>query len=105
MKNPFAKLNRKTLLVSALAAAVALVAIGCQTTGNTATTAPGNGDKRLAKSAAQVWADNCARCHNLRSPAEYSDYQWEAASLHMRMRAGLTAQEHKAILGFLKSAN
>src|SRR5690349_2563688 len=54
---------------------------------------------------AQLWAQNCGHCHNLRSPSSYSDAQWDVAVLHMRIRANLTAEEHKEILAFLKSAH
>ncbi|HEV2717109.1 MAG TPA: hypothetical protein VGU64_17725 [Terriglobales bacterium] len=54
------------------------------------------------KSGAQLWADNCQRCHNTRSPSSYNDAQWEVAMMHMRVRANLTPEEHKKILEFLK---
>lgn len=54
---------------------------------------------------AQSWADNCARCHNMRDPAEYRDDVWEPTVLHMRIRAGLTGQETRDILTFLQKAN
>ena len=57
------------------------------------------------KGGAQLWAENCIRCHNIRSPSIYSDAEWDVAMHHMRIRANLTAEEHKKILEFLKSAN
>ncbi len=54
---------------------------------------------------AQLWGDNCARCHNSRSPSEFTDDKWEIVARHMRVRANLTAYEHETILNFLKSAN
>ena len=54
---------------------------------------------------AAVWAETCSRCHNLRSPNEFSYDQWEVIVHHMRVRATLTAQETRAILQFLKAAN
>ncbi len=54
---------------------------------------------------AQLWAQNCIRCHNIRNPASLSDRQWEIVLHHMRVRAGLTADEHALILEFLKAAN
>lgn len=50
----------------------------------------------------QLWSQNCSRCHNLRSPASYNAAQWEVVALHMRVRANLTANEHRAILEFLQ---
>ncbi len=105
MKKPIMIKTWKNLLAPVLIAAVAIVVTGCQTTAATAKAQAAGSEAKLTKSAAQVWAENCARCHNVRSPSEFSDTQWEAASLHMRVRAGLTAQEHTAILSFLKSAN
>ena len=51
---------------------------------------------------AQAWANNCARCHNMRDPKELRDDQWRAAIGHMRVRAGLTGQEARDILAFLQ---
>lgn len=50
---------------------------------------------------AKLWAENCIRCHNLRPPDSYSDVEWRIIVHHMRVRANLTAEEHRAILGFL----
>lgn len=57
------------------------------------------------KGGAQLWAENCVRCHNIRSPSVYSDAEWEVAMHHMRIRANLTAEEHRRILEFLESVN
>ncbi len=63
------------------------------------------GGEQLVKGGAQVWAQNCMRCHNLRQPHERSDREWEAIVFHMRVRANLTAEEHRLIVEFLKAAN
>ena len=63
------------------------------------------GNVSAASSGAQRWSQNCGHCHNVRSPGSYSDAQWEVALLHMRVRANLTAEEHKDILAFMKSAH
>jgi len=60
---------------------------------------------QTGKSGSQLWAENCGRCHNVRSPASYSDEQWEVASMHMRIRANLTEEEHRKIEQFLKAGN
>ena len=57
------------------------------------------------KGGAELWAENCIRCHNLRSPTSYSAAQWGVVMLHMRIRAKLTPEEHKKILEFLKSGS
>lgn len=57
------------------------------------------------RSGAQLWQENCARCHNPRSPSAYSDDQWQVALHHMRVRAHLTGIEQARILAFLKASN
>ncbi len=54
---------------------------------------------------AQQWADNCARCHNIRAANELRDDQWLTTVFHMRVRAGLTGQETRNILTFLQKSN
>jgi cytochrome c2 len=55
-----------------------------------------------AKSGAQLWAENCQRCHNTPSPASFSPDQWETIGLHMQSRALLTDEERTKIVEFLK---
>src|SRR3954470_1913583 len=57
------------------------------------------------KGAAQVWEENCNRCHNYRPASTYNDYQWTVVMRHMRVRANLTATEEKQILEFLQASN
>jgi hypothetical protein len=76
---------------------VALLTAGCHTTGES--------EKPSSVGAAQLWSQNCNRCHNYRSPGSLSDAEWDVAMHHMRLRANLTAEEHEAILDFLKSGN
>jgi len=54
---------------------------------------------------AQQWANNCARCHNMRDPKEFRDDEWKPIIQHMRVRAGLTGQQARDILTFLQSSN
>ncbi len=64
--------------------------------------------QRLAvsqKSGAQLWAENCVRCHNIPSPSAYNDKDWETIGLHMRIRANLTAEQQHKIIEFIKAAN
>lgn len=58
-----------------------------------------------SKTGAQLWGENCNRCHNAPSPADYSDNQWDAFINHMKVKAGLTDTEVNKIAEFLKSAN
>lgn len=57
------------------------------------------------KGGAQLWAENCSRCHNIRSPRSYSDSQWQAITHHMRLRANLTGEETRVITEFLQSSD
>ena len=57
------------------------------------------------KTGAQLWGENCVRCHNAPSPPSFNDYQWETIALHMRVRASLTEEEVAKIVEFLKMAN
>ena len=78
---------------------------GCATPEKTAQTEPLPEAAVASKGGAQLWSENCTRCHYGRSPASYSDAQWEVAMIHMRTSANLTADEHHQILEFLQSAN
>jgi len=55
-----------------------------------------------AKSGAQLWAENCQRCHNTPSPSSFSPEQWETIGMHMQTRALLTNEERDKIVSFLK---
>ncbi|HLI92084.1 MAG TPA: cytochrome c [Puia sp.] len=54
-----------------------------------------------AKSGAQLWAENCQRCHNTPSPTTFSHEQWITVGMHMQTRAQLTQQERDKIVAFL----
>jgi hypothetical protein len=58
-----------------------------------------------AKSGAQLWAENCQRCHNTPSPSTFSGDQWETVGMHMQTRALLTDKERDKIVGFLKTSS
>jgi len=53
---------------------------------------------------ARVWAQACVRCHNLRQPAELSDYDWKVSMTHMRVRAGLTGKDARDITAFIMAS-
>ena len=76
---------------------VVLFLTACSSTGTNQTQPP--------KTGLQLWAENCAFCHNHRSIDSYSDAQWDVVSMHMRIRANLTAEDTRAITAYLKSAN
>jgi hypothetical protein len=58
--------------------------------------------KVAGKTGAQLWAENCQRCHNTPSPSTFSAEQWETIGLHMQSRALLTNAERDKIVDFLK---
>lgn len=55
-----------------------------------------------AKSGAQLWAENCQRCHNTPSPSSFSAEQWETIGMHMQTRGMITDKERDKIVAFLK---
>jgi hypothetical protein len=88
-------INIKTIVaISAIAIASVLIGNGCK--------AP---EEITMKSGAQLWGENCNRCHNAPDPHTFSDDQWDAAAEHMRQKALLTDAEITKIRDFLKSAN
>ncbi len=56
------------------------------------------------KSGAQLWAENCQRCHNTPSPSSFSGDQWETIGMHMQTRALITEQERNKIVEFLQQS-
>ena len=57
------------------------------------------------KSGAELWAQNCIRCHNIPSPDAYNDEDWETIGLHMKVRANMTSEQINKIIEFMKTAN
>ncbi len=107
---------RKTLFMMSVALAAgcgAAAFIGCsgdgQTTVPSAEVAPAafapQDNAALENAGARVWARNCIRCHNIRTPASFSDRQWGIIVHHMRVRANLTGEQQEAVLRFLQAAN
>jgi hypothetical protein len=87
--------------------AIGLALAGCAHTPAQHATNETGADPVLATAspdAAEVWAQNCGRCHNLRPPDEFSYDQWEIIVAHMRVRATLPAEKTRVILEFLKAA-
>jgi hypothetical protein len=89
-------LPRATIIISGIAITWL---IGCATNKQSGEAVAGT----TGKSGAQLWAENCIRCHNIRSPGSISPAQWEVDMMHMRVRANLTPEEHQKILAFLKA--
>lgn len=92
-------MNIKT---SVMLGGLALLGSGCAASRLSA--AP-NEEAPQVPSGPQVWAETCGQCHGIRAPGSYSDAQWDVAVAHMRLRANLTAEDARVVLGFLKSAN
>ena len=100
------------VVAATMAASLAASLVGCQSEATPASGTPTTQPKVLGflppppdKSGAQLWADNCSRCHNIRSPSEFSPRQWEAIVHHMRLRADLTGEEQRKITEFLKASS
>ncbi|GAC1312628.1 MAG: hypothetical protein NVSMB24_34490 [Mucilaginibacter sp.] len=53
------------------------------------------------KSGAQLWAENCQRCHNTPPSGSFSHEQWIIIGMHMQTRAQLTEKEKNKIVAFL----
>lgn len=62
-------------------------------------------DPAKNQTGAQIWAENCMRCHQLRSPAQYNAAQWGVIVQYMRLKAGLTGEQARKVLAFLRSAS
>ena len=54
-----------------------------------------------AKSGAQLWGENCNRCHNAPAVGEFSNAQWDIIGSHMKLRANLIADETTKIIAYL----
>lgn len=55
-----------------------------------------------SKSGAQLWGENCRRCHNAPDPSTHSDENWVTVGMHMQTRALLTNTERDKIVAFLQ---
>lgn len=62
-------------------------------------------EKITSKTGAQIWGENCIRCHNPASPTTFSDLEWDVATLHMQIRGNLTPDEAAKVKEFLQAAN
>jgi hypothetical protein len=61
-------------------------------------------DAGSSKGRAQLWQQNCVRCHNARPATWYSEREWEVAMHHMHVRGYLTGKETRAISEFFRAA-
>jgi hypothetical protein len=81
-----------------------LILLGCNSS-TSKTAAALAATPESSKGSAQLWQENCMRCHNIRNPASYSDMEWQVAMHHMRVRGYLTGEEHRRILEYLQASN
>ncbi len=83
---------KKLTIITALSVIISifLISNGCSTS-----------QKIEAKSGAQLWGENCQKCHNTPSPSTFSHEQWETIGLHMQTRALITNKERDKIVAFL----
>ena len=96
------KLRMKKILFLSALKTTAFLLLGAMASLTYAFDYPEEGDPSKG---AKTWAENCARCHNMRSPSDLRDDQWITTAFHMRLRAGLTGQETRDVLTFLQGAN
>jgi mono/diheme cytochrome c family protein len=99
----------RTLRLAVFAAAVVAGCVaGCETlppappaAGADAPIGPAAEQTEVCAGGAEVWAQNCARCHNPRPLNQFSSTQWDLIAHHMRVRANLTAEEYRTIRAYL----
>ena len=53
------------------------------------------------KSGAQLWAENCRRCHNAPDNFTHKPEDWKTVGMHMQTRAFITGRERDKIIDFL----
>ena len=94
----------RTSLIIGLAAALGTAAALAQVSFAKERT-PADTPAAAAARGAKAWADNCATCHNNRSPLEKSDAGWAIATTHMRVRANISGDVARDIIAFLQASN
>lgn len=62
-------------------------------------------DETPTKGRAQIWGENCGHCHGIRPATEFSDVNWEIIIFHMRIHAGFTEAQAKAVREIMQSSN
>lgn len=54
---------------------------------------------------AEVWGQQCARCHTPRDPNEYRDRDWSTVMLHMRTVANLSREQTEFVTAYLQAVS
>ncbi len=94
-----------TIRILAGVAILATAAITAQTYAQTPSeSTAADSDAASRARGAQAWADNCGRCHNLRSPSELNAELWDVSVMHMRVRANLPGDLADDIKAFLMAS-
>lgn len=88
-------IRNKSIVIAGIFLTFAFYLIGCKATEKVVT----------EKSGAELWSQQCSRCHNMPDPTAYQDDKWETVSMHMKVRANISDKEIKLIKEFLQSAN
>lgn len=91
------KIMKKSIIISSLIAVAAIFTISISSCSVS--------QKVANKSGAQLWAENCNRCHNAPGPGEFNNDNWEVVGMHMQVRANLTKTDIDKLIDFLKAAN
>lgn len=91
---PCPSVPRRWLISSVCFCGSLLLLFGC--------TSPPRGAPLAAKGRAQLWQENCIRCHNARPASWYSEREWDVAMHHMQVRGYLTGDETRAISEFFR---
>ena len=110
MFNNSRKQSRLTLVTGVILVVAAMKMLGCAQNPEPRQ-ANATGDQvqtlvpRSAKTGNQLWAENCAACHNMRGPGEFGDAQWKVIVGRMSIQDNLTGEEQRKIVEFLQSAN
>jgi mono/diheme cytochrome c family protein len=76
----------------------AAILLGCAASKPRSSTAPMTHGERLYRS-------NCAACHSLRDPKNYTDDEWELNVRKYGGKLALSEQELQEIMTYLQSAN
>ena len=85
----------------ALAMVCLVLDSGCGSQNDAANHPSGGLFAHVQKSGAQIWAENCTRCHTPRPATQYSAQQWDLITTHMRLRCNLNGEEQRAVYHFM----
>lgn len=103
----FASITRRAPLAGMSALALLTLSVGCASGGpeGSSVELEASDPGQLIAAGAQVYGNNCARCHNARAAAEKTDLEWDLVVAHMRARANLTGSQARAVQAFLAMVN